>query len=77
VAAPVLGTDAANKAYVDAGLSAANKRIDKADQGVAIALSIQNPVLTGADRFGVSVNWSDFQGNSAVGASAVGIISYN
>ena len=77
VAAPVLGTDAANKAYVDAGLNAANQRIDRANQGVAIAMAVQNPVLTGSDRFGVAVNFSDFAGNSAVGATAVGILAQN
>ncbi len=77
VAAPVLGTDAANKAYVDAGLNSANQRIDRANQGVAIAMAVQNPVLTGSDRFGVAVNFSDFAGNSAVGATAVGILAQN
>src|SRR5262249_55953485 len=77
VATPVVGTDAANKAYVDAGLSAANQRIDKANQGIAIAMSVQNPVLTGGDRFGVAVNWGDFAGNNAVGAAAVGILHPN
>ncbi len=77
VAAPVLGTDAANKAYVDASLNSANQRIDRANQGVAIAMAVQNPVLTGSDRFGVAVNFSDFAGNSAVGATAVGILAQN
>ena len=77
VATPILGTDAANKAYVDAGLKAVNQRVDQSNQGVAIAMSLQNPVLTGSDRFGVAVNFGDFAGNNAVGASAVGIIGQN
>src|SRR5262249_39488891 len=77
VGTPVVGTDAANKAYVDAGLATANQRIDKANQGIAIAMSVQNPVLTGGDRFGVAVNWGDFAGNHAIGAAAVGILHPN
>jgi trimeric autotransporter adhesin len=95
VAAPVLDTDAANKAYVDTavgatagavaankayidnGLTKANQRIDKAYEGVAIAMAVQNPVLTGSDRFGVSVNWGEFAGSSAFGAAAVGIVGQN
>jgi trimeric autotransporter adhesin len=77
VAAPVLGTDAANKAYVDNGLRSVNQRVDQANQGVAIAMAVQNPALTGNDKFGISVNWSEFAGNNAFGAAAVGIIGKN
>ena len=62
---------------MDAGLAAANQRIDKVNQGVAIAMSVQNPVLTGSDRFGVAVNWGDFAGYNAVGGTVVGIIGQN
>jgi len=71
VAAPVLSTDAANKAHVDAGLAAANERVDKANQGVAIAVAVQNPVLTGGDRFGAAADFAGFAGNGAFGASAI------
>jgi hypothetical protein len=84
IGAPVAATDAANKAYVDTVSSStnqridtANQRIDKANQGIAIAMSVQNPVLTGGDRFGVAVNFGDFAGNNAVGAAAVGILDKN
>ena len=77
VGTPILPADAANKAYVDAGLAAANQRIDKVNQGVAIAMSVQNPVLTGSDRFGVAVNWGDFAGYNAIGGTVVGIIGQN
>jgi trimeric autotransporter adhesin len=75
VGTPVLPTDAANKAYVDAELGAANQRIDRANQGIAIAMSVQNPVLTPGDRFGVALNFSDFAGYNALGAAAVGIVA--
>jgi hypothetical protein len=84
VAAPVVGTDAANKAYVDSmattlngGLSALNSRVNRVEQGVAMAMAAQNPVLTGSDRFGVTVNWGNYDGNDSVGFSAVGIIGQN
>ncbi len=70
VGTPIFGTDAANKAYVDAG-------VKKAEEGVAIAMSIQNPILTGNDRFGVSLNWGDYAGNNAFGLAAAGIVGRN
>jgi len=77
VGTPILPTDAANKAYVDEGLQAANARIDKAEQGVAIAMLVQNPVLTGNDQFGITANWGQFDGNNAFGVAAAGIIARN
>ena len=90
VATPVAGTDAANKAYVDAtvgsgvskgyvdaGLSALDSRVNRVEQGVAMAIAMQNPVLTGNDRFGVAMNWGNYAGNDSVGLAAVGIIGQN
>jgi outer membrane protein assembly factor BamA len=90
VATPVAGTDAANKAYVDTtygslasksyvdtGLSALNSRVNRVEQGVAMAMAVQNPVLTGSDRFGFAVNWGNYAGNDSVGLAAVGIIGQN
>lgn len=84
VGAPVTSTDAANKAYVNSAIGSANQRIDqanqridRADQGIAIAMAVQNPVLTNGDRFGVAVNFGDFAGYNAIGATAVGIIGHN
>jgi hypothetical protein len=77
VATPAAGTDAANKAYVDTAVAGVNRRIDRADQGIAIAMAVQNPILTGGDRFGISVNWGDFAGNNAVGLAAAGVVGQN
>src|SRR5262249_19265682 len=77
IAPPIDGTDTVNKAYTDAGLSAANKRIDKADQGVAIAMAVQNPIFFGSDYFGVSFNLSTFDNNSAFGVAAAGLVGKN
>jgi trimeric autotransporter adhesin len=73
----VLGTDAVNVNQLNSAVSTLNKRIDKADQGIAIAMAVQNPILTGSDRFGVSVNWGDFAGNNAVGFAAAGVVGQN
>ena len=62
---------------LNGGLSALNSRVNRVEQGVAMAMAAQNPVLTGSDRFGVTVNWGNYDGNDSVGFSAVGIIGQN
>lgn len=74
VAAPVFGTDAANKAYVDSGLNAANRRIDKAYQGTAIALALSQPIFAPGQSWAVRAGWGGFEGQNAGGVSVAGII---
>lgn len=88
VAAPVAATDATNKAYVDTADAAintridaandritnANQRIDEAEEGIAMALAVQNPDLVGAETFGISVNWGNFEGANALGLAATGVL---
>ncbi|MEQ1714251.1 MAG: hypothetical protein ABL908_23015, partial [Hyphomicrobium sp.] len=59
-------------------------RIHRAEQmssvameGVAVALSIADPVLLSGDTFGVRVNWGNFEGRNALGLSAIGLLSAN
>lgn len=73
----ILGTDAVNVDQLSSVARRLDKRIDTVSEGVAIALAIQNPILTGSDRFGVSVNWGEFDGNAAFGAAAAGIVGHN
>jgi hypothetical protein len=48
--------------------------IDQVESGVAVALSAAGPDLTGAERFGLSLNWGGFEGASAIGGGATGVI---
>ncbi|HEY1246169.1 MAG TPA: hypothetical protein VGF29_15190 [Hyphomicrobiaceae bacterium] len=75
VGAPVLGTDAANKAYVDAGLGSANHRIDKAFEGTAIALSLATPIFQPGQKFVIQGGWGGFEGTNAFGFSAAGLLA--
>ncbi len=77
VGTPIVGTDAANKAYVNSGMRSLGNRIDKVSEGVAIAMAVQNPTLTGGDRFGITFNWGAFDSNNAFGMAAIGIIGQN
>ncbi len=74
VAAPVVGTDAANKAYVDAGLNAANRRIDRTQEGVALAVSLAQPIFMPGQTFAFRAGWGNFEGENAVGFSGAGMI---
>lgn len=75
VGAPVLGTDAANKAYVDTGLSNANHRIDKAYEGTAIALSLATPIFQPGQKFVLQGGWGGFEGTNAFGFTAAGLLA--
>jgi trimeric autotransporter adhesin len=48
--------------------------INQVESGVAVALSAAGPDLTGAERFGLSLNWGGFEGASAIGGGATGVI---
>jgi len=51
------------------------KDINTVESGVAIALSAVGPDLTGAERFGLSLNWGGFEGASAIGGGATAVVS--
>ena len=68
VAAPIAGTDAANKAYVDKG-------VNKAYEGTAIALAISQPVFLPGQSFAMRAGWGGYEGQNAFGVSAAGVIA--
>jgi hypothetical protein len=70
VANPVLATDATNKGYVDAGLA-------KAYEGTAIAVAMAQPIFHGNQSFALRAGWGGYEGKSAFGVTAAGIISRN
>ena len=86
VGTPTLGTDAANKAYVDLSLNTlstslnqriddANHRIDKAFDGTAIALALATPIFQPGQKFVIQGGWGNFEGSNAVGFSAAGLLA--
>jgi trimeric autotransporter adhesin len=56
---------------VDAKL---HKDINRVESGVAVAMSAVGPDLTGVERFGLSLNWGGFEGASAIGGGATGVV---
>ena len=71
-------------AGVDDRLQSMDQRVTRAEQtaqtaieGVAVALSLADPVLTGGDSFGIRVNWGHFDGHSAIGLSMMGVLDRN
>ncbi len=68
VATPILGTDAANKAYVDKG-------VNKAYEGTAIALAISQPVFLPGQSFAMRAGWGAYESQNAFGVSAAGVIA--
>ncbi len=72
VATPIVGTDAANKAYVDTTL---NKGLNKAYEGTAMALAISQPILMNGQSFAVRAGWGDYESQSAGGVSVAGVVA--
>ncbi len=68
VAAPIAATDAANKAYVDAGLNSAFKKIDENTQGIAIAIALGGIALPEGKNFAVAANVGFYDDKEAVAA---------
>ncbi|MGA7325656.1 MAG: hypothetical protein WBX25_14480 [Rhodomicrobium sp.] len=67
VAAPVFGTDAANKAYVDAGFNALRQEDRRLQSGIAMAAAIPHTVGLPGERVAFGVDWGNYAGANAVG----------
>ncbi len=70
VATPIVGTDAANKAYVD-------KQTNRAFEGTAVALAISQPMFQPGQSFAVRAGWGDYESQNAFGVSAAGIVAHD
>jgi YadA-like membrane anchor domain len=68
VASPIVGTDAANKNYVDAGLAEAFKRIDKTNEGVAVAIALGGIALPQGKSFAIAANMGFWDNKQAFAA---------
>jgi hypothetical protein len=67
IADPLVGTDAANKQYVDRGLN-------KAYQGTAIALALSQPIFAPGQNWAIRAGWGGYEGENAGGVSVAGIV---
>jgi hypothetical protein len=45
--------------------------------GIAIAMAVENPDLVGNETFGLSANVGFFEGNTALGIAAMGVLGHN
>ena len=77
VASPIFDTDAANKAYVDAGLAKAFKEIDRNTQGIAIALAMGGLSLPDGKNFALGANIGFFEDKQAIAVQAAIRLSPN
>ena len=66
VADPEIGSDAANKQYVDAGLSRAFRDIDRNTQGIAIAMAMGGMALPDSKNFALGANLGFFDSKQAM-----------
>ena len=62
---------------VDRRLARDDKRIDENKSGIALAISMENPDLIGNERFGVAMNYGNFEGANALSWSAMGVLGYD
>lgn len=52
-------------------------RLDDHTSGIALAMAMENPDLTGDETFGFSGNYGTFQGAHALALSAMGVVGYD
>jgi hypothetical protein len=67
VAAPIVGTDAANKAYVDSGFNQLRQEDRRLQSGIAMAAAIPHTVVLPGERVAFGVDWGNYAGANAVG----------
>jgi hypothetical protein len=67
VGTPILGTDAANKAYVDNGFSQLRQEDRRLQSGIAMAAAIPHTVVLPGERVAFGVDWGNYAGANAVG----------
>ncbi|MEQ1651277.1 MAG: hypothetical protein ABL897_02185, partial [Hyphomicrobium sp.] len=61
----------------DQRITNADAKAELALDGVALAMALADPTLTGDASFGLRVNWGNYAGHDAFGVSAVGILDRN
>ena len=75
VATPTLATDAANKGYVDTGITnlsnIMNNKFQHADGGIAAAMALQSPDRTGSQTWAVSLNEGFWNSQYATGLTGI------
>ena len=69
----VVTTDANGNLASDQG--ATFEQIAENTQGIAMAIAMENPDLTGMESFGVAAHWGHFDGANALGISAMGVLT--
>ena len=79
-----LATDSVGSAQIQSGAvgfdelsKSVRNKIDENAEGVAIAMAVVNPDLTGSESFGMSFNYGNFEGSSALGFAVTGVLSRN
>ena len=50
------------------------RHIDENQSGVAMAIAMQNPDLTGNELFGVAANWGTFESANGLGVALMGVL---
>jgi hypothetical protein len=69
-----LATDGGNLFHQ---LGSVGNDVDKARAGVALAIAMQGPDLVANERFGVSANWGNFDGENGFGMGFIGVLGQN
>jgi hypothetical protein len=75
----VVTSDAEGHLATDGGeifnrLDGADKRLDEAESGIALAISMEDPDLVDGERFGVRVNYGNFEGANALSWTFAGVL---
>jgi hypothetical protein len=71
----VVTSDASGNLATDGGQIF--RRLDENEAGTALAMSMENPDLTGNERFGIAANWGVFEDANALSVSMMGVLGHD
>jgi trimeric autotransporter adhesin len=70
-----LATTAFSPQQIEQNLDALGRRDDELAGGIAIALSLAQPMIRPGQTFAMRLGWGNFDGENAVGLTAAGVVS--
>jgi hypothetical protein len=74
VTTDALGNLASDGGFIQSQINALGRRDRQLTEGIAAAVALADPDLVAGEKFGLKLNWGNFDGSNAIGLSTVGVL---
>ena len=64
-------------ASLQSQINALGRRDEELATGIAVAMALHDPDLVAGERFGLRLNWGNYEGSNAMALTAAGVLGYN